>query len=509
MTLWQDPPPQTRRQARENERSAAEKAAVQPSRRAGTSEPTPGGEIPTVTTPYTFATTRQDAEQAKNAQDSGNADESEQAEKPAIPAAAFEEPGVSSPARPNLPSRGSSFDALLSRQEQDGTDGSSPQSGVPAYYRQSPSTSVPEPVTTPVALVPGAVRPADKAPHAVPAAPAPVASSIPASASAAAAPDSAQGRALTRRELRAMLQAQEANNQAGHIEPTVPITFTTPEEADDERGEATPVAPEQSDVPESSVPTPWPFVSLTPSSATTSPSAAPVAETPAVPAPPVFAPPIFGKVPESQSFDAPDAPEESVSGPAAPVAPAPVDSPPVDSPPVAPAAAEASETERAPYTPPVGHWSTAAELDDKNQPFDQIISRGVGPSGAATTTNALILPTLPTPDATGPLTSTGEILVTGSIDLPRGLGSTGAHPNRIDSSDLDRLLESDENEFNTSEVAPIRASRAVSTHTSTRGVITPPKKRGGRLPVVLSITAAVLAAGVIGLLIAAYVLNVF
>ena len=58
------------------------------------------------------------------------------------------------------------------------------------------------------------------------------------------------------------------------------------------------------------------------------------------------------------------------------------------------------------------------------------------------------------------------------------------------------MLEGDENEFNTSEVAPIRASRAVSTHTSTRGVITPPKKRGGRLPVVLSITAAVLAIGV-------------
>jgi hypothetical protein len=157
----------------------------------------------------------------------------------------------------------------------------------------------------------------------------------------------------------------------------------------------------------------------------------------------------------------------------------------------------------------VGHWSTAAELDDKNQPFDQIISRNVGTSGSATTTNALILPSLPVGDATGPLTSTGEILVTGSIDLPRGLGATGAHPDRIDSSDIDRLLDGEENEFNTSEVPPVRASRAISTHTSTRGVITPPKKRGTRLPVVLSITAAVLAVGVIALLVAAYVLNVF
>jgi hypothetical protein len=169
----------------------------------------------------------------------------------------------------------------------------------------------------------------------------------------------------------------------------------------------------------------------------------------------------------------------------------------------------ASGAERQPYQPPVGHWSTAAELDDKNQPFDQILSRSVGASGSATTTNALILPALPAPDATGPLTSTGEILVTGSIDLPRGLGSTGAHPDHIDSSDIDRLLDGEENEFNTSEVAPVRASRAVSTHTSTRGVIAPPKKRHTRLPLILSITAGVLAVGVIGLLIAAYVLRVF
>ncbi|MFF1632933.1 hypothetical protein [Leifsonia sp. NPDC058248] len=497
MTLWQDPPPQTRRQARENERSAAEKAAAQPSRRAGTSEPTPGGEIPIVTTPYTFATTRNDAEQAKNTQNSDNGGAAEQAEKPAIPATAFEEPGVSAPSRPNLPSYGTSFDELLAPQQSGGSADAASQPGDPAYYRQSPQASVPEPVTTPVALVPGAVRPADKAPDAVAAPPAPSGTSIPASP-AETGLDSAQERTLTRRELRAMLQAQEANNQVGHIEPTIPITFTSPEYADDERGEAQSVTTGQSDTPESSVPTPWPFVALTPSAAGDSPTAAPVAETPATPAPPVFTPPIFGTVPPApQSFEAPAA------------TPAVPDAHGQSAAQAAPAAPDAPETERAPYTPPVGHWTTAAELDDKNQPFDQIISRGVGPSGAATTTNALILPTLPTPDATGPLTSTGEILVTGSIDLPRGLGSTGAHPNRIDSSDLDRLLESDENEFNTSEVAPIRASRAVSTHTSTRGVITPPKKRGGRLPVVLSITAAVLAVGVIGLLIAAYVLNVF
>jgi hypothetical protein len=162
--------------------------------------------------------------------------------------------------------------------------------------------------------------------------------------------------------------------------------------------------------------------------------------------------------------------------------------------------------ERRPFTPPTGHWSTAAELDDQNQP---ITSRNVAQSTAATTTNALILPVIPQPDTRAPLTSTGEILVTGSIDLPRGMGATGAHPDRIDSSDLDRLLDGEENEFNTSEVQPVRASRAISTHTSTRGVIAPPKKRGNTLPVILMVTAGVLAVSVTALLVAAYVLKVF
>lgn len=247
-----------------------------------------------------------------------------------------------------------------------------------------------------------------------------------------------------------MLQAQAANQQANHspaiAEPIVPVAFTD--------SAAPAVAPSDTDV-------------------TSSPTS-------------VFT-----------AFGAPSsaAPTAAVPAAAAPAAPAPA----------TPAEEDTSAQERRPFTPPTGHWSTAAELEDGSEP---ITSRNVGHSTAATTTNALILPSLPQADATGPLTSTGEILVTGSIDLPRTMGATGAH-DRIDSSDIDRLLDSEENEFNTSEVAPVRASRAISTHTSTRGVIAPPKKRGNALPVVLMVTAGVLAVGVIGLLIAAYVLHVF
>ncbi|WP_431277253.1 hypothetical protein [Leifsonia poae] len=464
MTLWQDPPPQTRRQARENERSAEQKAAGQASRRAGTAEPTPAGEIPIVNTPFTFSAGRQ-AGSPENSKDKEATAPSGPVtgEQPAIPATAFAEPGVSAPSRPNLPTYGSSFDALLAPES---SEQPAPASDTDLFRQVPPPGSV-EPVTTPVSVVPEVPRPA---PTAAP----------------TAAPAAASGeRILTRREMRAMQQAQEANQQAGHIESIVPITFTPSSEQPTSTSAVgtQPAAAQAAQTPtsesDSAAPSAWPFAPVTPSSAV---PAAPTAYTP-----PVFTPDD-------------EAPQTSVSAAPSPATEAPVAAEP---------AVDETDGERAPYQPPVGHWSTAAELDDKNQQFDQIITRSVGTSGSATTTNALILPTLPTADATGPLTSTGEILVTGSIDLPRGLGSTGAHPDRIDSSDIDRLLDGEENEFNTSEVAPVRASRAISTHTSTRGVITPPKKRGTRLPVILSITAAVLAVGVIGLLVAAYVLNVF
>lgn len=426
MTLWQDPPPQTRRQARENERSAQQ--AGQTSRRAGTAEPTPAGEIPTMTTPYTASSGREAEESA---------------ERPAIPASAFEEPGVTPPSRPHLPTFGNAFD-LPAGTAAEPSDESS------ALFKKATDPSTPEPVTVPVPIV---------KPDAAAATPAP----------AAASPE----RTLTRRELRAMLQAQEANQQAGQPEGVIPVTFTPP-------AEPAPARPSAEPGVESSAPTAWPFAPLGSSGgAAPTGSTPPAGATGASTAAP--AAPATGQKDEQAASDEPAASSDDAD----------------------------SSLERQPFTPPTGHWSTAAELDDKNQPFDQIISRNVGQSGSATTTNALILPVLPTADATGPLTATGEILVTGSIDLPRGLGSTGAHPDRIDSSDLDRLLDGDENEFNTSEVAPIRASRAISSHTSTRGVITPPKKRGGKLPVVLIITAGVLAVGVIGLLISAYVLKVF
>jgi len=476
MTSWPEQPPtgqpQTRRQAREF------------ARRAGTAEPTPAGQIPDVTTnvaarpaddaadqatpaaqetPATQESAESAAEQAPAAQkDDATKAEAEQApaapEQPAIPASAFAEPGVSSPSR-------DAFD----------------------LFRQGPDTSRPEPVTQPMSILqPSAPTPPASPPAAAPSAPA---AEIPATAQ----PE----RTLTRRELRAMLQAQEANAQANHPAPAgeqvFPVAFTSG--VDGDAAAATPAAPastsDASGAASTSEKTAWPFAPVVPSAA---PAAARAPESePAVTQSAASPFAAFGtqaaQKPAPAAESAPEAPQAPKAAEAAP----------------APDSEETAAQERRPFTPPTGHWSTAAELDDQNQP---ITSRNVAQSTAATTTNALILPAIPQPSAT-PLTSTGEILVTGSIDLPRGMGATGAHPDRIDSSDIDRLLDGDENEFNTSEVQPVRASRAISTHTSTRGVIAPPKKRGNALPVVLMVTAGVLAVGVIALLVAAYVLKVF
>jgi hypothetical protein len=167
-----------------------------------------------------------------------------------------------------------------------------------------------------------------------------------------------------------------------------------------------------------------------------------------------------------------------------------------------------------PLSPPVGHWSIARDVDDHSdsvgQPFDQLLSRGVAAGGVPTTTNALILPVVAHQGGvSGPINATGEIMITGSIDLPRSLGATGQHPNHFDSSDVDRMLDQLDEGAPASSVSPVSASRAVSTHTSTRNVMTPPKKHVVSLPAVLAITAAVLAIGVAALFVAGYVFQIF
>ncbi|RFA14269.1 hypothetical protein B7R21_06685 [Subtercola boreus] len=143
-------------------------------------------------------------------------------------------------------------------------------------------------------------------------------------------------------------------------------------------------------------------------------------------------------------------------------------------------------------------------------PFDALIAtRGVGSSNSVSTTSALVLPSVPNHGDVGTaLDETGEVIITGSIDLPMSLGSMGAAPaDGLESSELDAYLDPDGDVG--SDVAPVSASRAVSTHGASSGLIAPPKRSRANAPVILMVTAGVLAVGVVGLLVAVFALRIF
>ncbi len=189
-----------------------------------------------------------------------------------------------------------------------------------------------------------------------------------------------------------------------------------------------------------------------------------------------------------------------------------VDEPIVTAPIEAPGSTVSSTTG---WIPPIGHWSVdedalRVEAPQRDQSLDELINRGIGAGGIPTTTNALILPSIPHQGSSvSPISNTGEIMITGSFDLPRSLGSTGAHPNLFDSSEIDHMMDQLDTDQLGGGSAPVSASRAVSTHASTRGMLAPPKKRRASLPMILVIATAALAVSVLALFVTGYLLGNF
>ena len=228
--------------------------------------------------------------------------------------------------------------------------------------------------------------------------------------------------------------------------------------------------------------------------ATSAPVAA--APMPAAPySPPAAAPPTPASPAAAPPAPAPRAPAMPPSSPFAP-APATAAPLPADPPRAAPVPAGDEGAAAA-----VGHWTSQLNAPvDRAEPFDQLLSRGGLTRGVPTTTNALILPSLPDQGPLGnSLGAPGEIIATGSIDLPRSYGSTGVHPSHIDSSEVDRLFDRVEDVG--TGVAPVAATRAISTQGASRAMIAPPKKEGMNVPLVLAVTAGVLALGVVATLV--------
>jgi chemotaxis protein histidine kinase CheA len=142
-----------------------------------------------------------------------------------------------------------------------------------------------------------------------------------------------------------------------------------------------------------------------------------------------------------------------------------------------------------------------ASQADNEVAFEDLLRSGMTSTGQITT-SSLIIPVAPAQAEAGATSnSTGEILITGTIDLPRGLGSAGQDPNHFDGAGIDRLIEGDELPASVTAASPVAASRAVSSHGSTRDVVPATTNQSNKLLMTLAIAAAVLAAGVIAVLI--------
>jgi hypothetical protein len=139
--------------------------------------------------------------------------------------------------------------------------------------------------------------------------------------------------------------------------------------------------------------------------------------------------------------------------------------------------------------------------------FDQLLSRT---TGSIAIPNTLIVSQAPeVAPLVAPVTSTGEVIITGTFNLPEGLGSTGHAKGTADGKEIDATLVDGELPSHSSPT-PIAASAAVSTAKTPGEVIKPPTpEKGGKLMMSLAITAGVLALALVGVLILAFATGVF
>lgn len=167
------------------------------------------------------------------------------------------------------------------------------------------------------------------------------------------------------------------------------------------------------------------------------------------------------------------------------------------------AATEDEQKERV-VNPLFGAGLLAGEPERAELPpsFDQLLARS---TGAVSVPNALILSQAPEVAPIAPLSATGEVLITGTLNLPEGLGSTGHVRGTADGKEVDATLVDGELPAHSSPT-PIAASAAISTVKTAGEVIRPPApEKGSRLMLTLAITAGALALALVGVLILAFV----
>ena len=162
------------------------------------------------------------------------------------------------------------------------------------------------------------------------------------------------------------------------------------------------------------------------------------------------------------------------------------------------------EEPRSGWAAPAGHWTRQLEVEDEEELLETTFSREV--RAASPTTSALIIQESPAAmDLGGPLDSTGEILLTGSIPLSQSLAATGAIELHSDVED-DRF---DDQRLHDSaqDAQPVRAAAIASQHALGTPIVSDGKPRSGRGLTILLIAASSLAVIVTGLVVAALVLR--
>lgn len=142
--------------------------------------------------------------------------------------------------------------------------------------------------------------------------------------------------------------------------------------------------------------------------------------------------------------------------------------------------------------------------------FDELLTVGDSTGSQHLAPNTLIFtPSAGDGSLSGPVASTGEILVTGSYELPKGLGSQGHAHGTTDGKDVDAVLIDGEL-APASSPTPIAASSAVSTIKPAGEIIRPPApEKGNKLMLILAIVAGGLALALGVALIVAFTTNVF
>ncbi|MFJ2370067.1 hypothetical protein [Microbacterium sp. NPDC087665] len=166
--------------------------------------------------------------------------------------------------------------------------------------------------------------------------------------------------------------------------------------------------------------------------------------------------------------------------------------------------------ERPTVNPAFGQSLLADDPKPFTPSFDDLLTVGDSNGSQHTSPSALIYtPSHGEGSLSGPVASTGEILVTGSYELPRGIGSQGHADGVADGKDIDAVLIDGEL-APASSPTPIAASAAVSTLKPTGEVIRPPApEKGNRLMLILAIVAGGLALALGVVLVVAFTTNVF